>query len=585
MDRYIKLYLKQENSRSIKHQILYGLKDGLLHARGEWFGKNAININWEIEDSSDIESEILDSIRLVFAILDKESSEREYASVSAIFDDIARLAVAQTHNITSYSRYKTCICSADVAFRYILYKLGYVETVVDNSQDDGGRTVRKSLQLKGESPKRGNNGKLIDISFKDVADFISRRIEALESYGIQRAGNIPKLLERLKDIRNKESHNAFYTDPEKFWTRIVYMIYDYVTVIFFLMRYFKGVQDKSIKPVDYEDLDAVSSAIDKAEDLIRKTGEIHVRFQFTLDREKKQKLLIQSADDSNERFTRRPLAFPTTKSLDDGSTICYYDKIIDKSARYTLQSFYVRNGVDIPEGERLELNTSLLFDGAVVALTLPTKEIPYPQIESIIAESTGLIEDRENREVVEKLLADNIQDEQFRNKLRILLLLDKGDKELIAKEFVEKGTSGSDDFISKFKEYIEAKSNEQEKQLKESYNGLLETIKNSQNNLAENITNAVSNIDICSIINKTDEIKSELIGIRKDFNKWCDLHKELEKRNAEKADKMYGELKCSVDDANQTLQQFHKTLNSQNNTIEKLLKKIKYLLLRCEVTK
>ncbi len=547
MDRFIKLYLKNSDT-SILRWITGGLTDKLLSARSEWFGKSSIDINWQI-DSSDgisIENEIREAIYLVFSVLgkstEKSQATKRYEGVPMIFNDIVRLSVAQSHNITTYSRYKTFINSSDVALQYLLYKLGYLENVKDSYND------KSHLQLKGEPRKYNQDGNLKDVTFGDIQYFITRRIKQLGNYGA-----LTEVVNQLRVHRNKESHNAFFTNPEKYWNQLIYLIYDYVAIAFFLTRYFKSVENDTIQAVDNEDMKAVSDAVKKIDSLVGEAKKINVRFQFLHDETQKQKLsVVDIATPKNKFYTPQPSPKTITEN---GIKYCYYDKPLDRNTVYTLQSIIVNNGVDTTCGTKLELNAGLLFDGAVVTLKMPTESIEYPTIESIIAKSTGLLEDTENRAVIEKLLADSIDDDTLRSKLRVILMLDKGDKESIFNEFIRQEGGAADNISSDdFKKFIEDESDTILKTIDKHFESLNDSISNSLNTnreeLKDFISNAIAGIDLNEILTSNTKLKEEL----NEINKWLLTQIEVEKQNADEARKMYDSLKNKIEEqSNQNL--------------------------------
>jgi len=568
MDRFIALYLN-DSDKGISKWIINGLNknvnDALLQDRAEWFGRDALDIKWKIDDSKNTQREIREAIYLVFSILGKDAKEERYKTVSSLFNDIVRLSVIQGHSITTYTKYKSCISSADVALQYMLYKLGYVYWHTDDNR-------QKSLQLKGVAClKLGRNEKPENITFGDVVAFIKDRINN---------DGVSKLIYRLNKERNDESHAAFYTNPDKYWNRLVYMIYDYIAIAFFLMRYFRGVNDGIIDAVEKEDLKAVTQALKNADALIKEAENINVRFQFVQNETKKEKLSVKAVDE--DRTDKKPdkgqnrdksIPYPSPMT-EDGNTYCYYDKTLNRNATYHLQSVEVKNGVDIPCGEKLDLNTNLLFDGAVINLKMPTEDIPYPTIESIIAKSAGLIEDSENRAVIETLLANNIKDDTFRNKLRVILMLDKGDKESIINEFVGKGKDVSEKTPEDFKKFIESKSDGLLKTIEERFDALNNSLQTNQEDLKEFISNAISKIDLSSILVSNAEIKSELLSLNDEMKKWQELQQKIEKQNAHDARKMYECLRNDLEKSNQTIDELCEIFKSQNSQWDEVLSKL-----------
>ncbi len=562
MDRFIKLYLNNSD-KSILRWITGGLTDKLLSDRSEWFGKPSIYINWQLDSSGDIsiEDEIREAIYLVFSVLGKSTEKshapKRYEGVPMIFNNIVRLSVAQSHNITTYSRYKTFINSSDAALQYLLYKLGYLEIVKYRNKD--------TLQLKGEPRKYNQDGNLKDVTFGDIQYFITRRIEQLGNYGA-----LTKVVDQLREQRNNESHNAFFTNPEKYWDRLVYLIYDYVAIAFFLTRYFKSVENGTIQAVKNEDMKAVSDAVEKIDSLVGEAEKINVRFQFLHDETQKQKLSVEDvATPKNKFYTAQPNPKTITEN---GIKYCYYDKPLDRNTVYTLQSIIVNNGVDTTCGTKLELNAGLLFDGAVVTLKMPTESIEYPTIESIIAKSTGLLEDTENRAVIEKLLADSIDDDTLRSKLRVILMLDKGDKESIFNEFIRQGGAADNISSDDFKKFIEDESDTILKTIDKHFESLNDSISNSLNTnreeLKDFISDAIAGIDLNEILTSNAKLKEEL----NEINKWLLTQTEVEKQNADEARKMYDSLKNKIEkQSNQNLEELSRIFKSQTSLAANIL--------------
>lgn len=572
MDRFIALYLNNGNksiSQWIKNGLNDGEKDGLMSKRSEWFGRDASDIHWNI-DVDDNKEEIREAIYLVFSILgkDREDEIDRYKAVSRIFNDIIRLAVNEKNSITTFTKYKTYICSPDIALQYMLYKLGYVEwTNVGNNQ-------RRVLQLKGEQP---NDGRLENITFGNVANFINRRINKDGD-----KDGVTKVLCRLNQIRNQESHSAFYTNPDKYWDRLVYMIYDYIAIAFFLMRYFRGAEKG--ETVDGENQEAVIQALRNANSLIKEAENINVRFQFVKDAAKKQKLSVKKINEErtyNRSRNRNVLSWP---SQEDGNPYCYYDKSLKRNATYAIQSVDATNGVDIYDGRELRLKTSLLFDGAIINLIMPTEdgEITCPTIESVMSKSTGLIENLEDRNQLEKLLAQCIDDEAFRNKLRVILMLDQGKRESIIQEFVGNGESVSKKTPDEFKTFIESQSDHFLKTIIDKYNALekkVETLNNSlqtkHEDLKAYISDAISQIDFSSILNSNAEIRNDLTCLSEEIKNWNQIHSKAIKKNAEEAKEMNEalskEVKAAADSTKFEISQISKILQDQNDHWEPII--------------
>lgn len=587
MDRFIHTFNSKANPQ-ITDWILRGSNSKLWEKRAEWFDYKRKRFEWGINcvDEGELQKEVTEAIYLVFAILGNESEEEEYKGISKIFNDIVRLAVLdKKQDITTYSKYTACIRSADVALQYLLYSLGFVEDkeyahkMTDKDGKIGGTQLRVSIQLRGENLWTDQSGNLSNITFGNVCFFFKNRIEKLETIGSNdrykpywQTRNVANAIYRLKDARNEESHRAFYTDPEKYWNRLVYMLFDYITITFYLLRYLKEqVKQLQInsgdKLYEKEDVTAVVDALLIADKLIKESKEIHVRFQYKKARSRQEKLLISEWD---AKQTVNDIRNPKEET-DNDNIICYYDKILIRTASYGLQSYEVKNGKDIAIGKRLELNASLLFNGAVVQLTMPTKTVPYPNIDDIIARSTGLIEDSEYRDMIEKVLVSNIPNEEFRSKLRVLLLLDEGDKESIIKNFMDEKKSVNPSTVSdEFKSFIEKKSDESLERLKDLFDDLGKTLQTNQEDLKDYISDAVGKIDLRSILDSNSEIKKEISDLRDWIDKWCEKQEKLSKKNAQSAQEMQASLKKAIEDSSvNTVSQLKDIFQSQTNQWKK----------------
>lgn len=508
MDRFINIFLKKEKGTgSLKFQILNGLKPFKSQGNGyqlyinrkEWFERSAEFVNWRVLETSDIDNEILNAVYLVFSVLGEEAENKKYEAVKGIFDDLVRLAVVDKSNhFITYSQYKTGICSSDLALQYILYKLGFVVNVETNI----GKTTKTAIQLKGEAEKRNQSGSLTDITFDNISEFIKRRIDSLDVKSDSRNAthytNVKNLINRLKQERNNESHNAFLTDPGKYWSRLTYMLYDYVTIVFFLMRYFRGVVSGTVPAVMSEDIETVKKAVEYADMLIGKAKRIRVRFQYDRHESEVQKLSISKDGVLNN--IKHPDYFTTS----EGKEKCYYEEMLDRSTTYFLQSFVEENGKDVAYGKKLELNTSLLFNGAVVDLKMPTKVIPYPTIDSVIEDAAGFVENEEQRAVINNVIANNIEDEDFRNKLRLLLLNSGGNSSVLS----DLNTKDSIASESEIKQIINEKHSEQDQKLNSVYKKLSEEISKSNEVERARMDEALAEMKLTDAL--TRDIKSNI---------------------------------------------------------------------------
>lgn len=588
MDRFIDFYL-DKNDKSVMRWIRYGLSlkknEPLYSARSDWFKKYMHSTplsklrdgnGWGIPDSDDIQTEIREAIYFVFSILGQDinrcngialkEADKRYESVPLMFNDIVRLAVHQGHRFTTFSKYKEGIRSAEVSLLYMLYKLGFVKVLSPKGD---------SLQLKGEPESQKLNEqeqkKKERIPFGDITNFISRRIKKLEG---DRVVSVSILLDCLRNARNDESHNAFYTTPDKYWNRLVYMIYDYITIAFFLRRYLRNVENDENNGVEGEDLEAVKRALKIIDDTVKKANKIKVRFQYVHDETNVQKLSIDVDETGTGKNPHDVTQDPSGLLTEDNITYCYYEKELNRNAICRLQSVVVKNGEDKKCGKELVLNTKLLFNGAVIFIKMPTEEndsIKCPTIESVITKSTGLIEDSETRTVIEKLLADSIYDDTLRDKLRVILMLDKGEKNTIVKEFLAKVGNGSENLKSEdFKQFITTKSDEFLARNERQFDEFINSIKINQDELKGVISNAISKIDLRSLWNANAEIKSEIQNLIEALKSWQDQQRKFEKKNAKEAQVQYNCLINKIEQSNQTIEELYEIFKSQSDQLSKL---------------
>lgn len=576
MDRFIALYL-EKGDNSIMQWIRNGLKFGsdFYNDRSDWFDNDATKVNWSLSDSENLKTEVYDAMCIVFSILGRgvtkingrilNEDDKKYEGVSLIFNNLVRLSVNQDNKFTTFSKYKEGIRSVDVALQYVLYELGYTKFVsyVSERVDENGNKVKvrkKYLRLKGESDDEKN------ITFGDVDYFISRRIKKLP--GCQ---PVSLILKRLRDERNKESHNAFYTNPDKYWNRLVYILYDYIAIVFFLMRYFKIVNITPGDAVEGEDLVAVGQALNTADALVKKCLDINVRFQFIKDKSVQHKLLIARLDGrsviNRDKETQNCIS-------EGGVDYCYYDVVLEKNTTYRLQSVIVKEEIESKCGKELDLNSNLLFDGAVVTLKMPTEDIEYPSIKSVIAKSTGLIEDSENRALIEKILEDDIFDDALRSKLRVILMLDKGEKKAIVDEFLSKKDPVDSNNTEAFKKFVISKSDELLSILEKRFDEILVTMNANQDELKKFISVVISQIDLSSVLESDAEIKGKIDGLLEEIKSWQNNHLEFEKRNSEEAQVRYNNVIERIEHSDQTIGEIYEIFKSQNMQDEKILSKI-----------
>ena len=265
--------------------IRNGLKFGsdFYNDRSDWFDNDATKVNWSLSDSENLKTEVYDAMCIVFSILGRgvtkingrilNEDDKKYEGVSLIFNNLVRLSVNQDNKFTTFSKYKEGIRSVDVALQYVLYELGYTKFVsyVSERVDENGNKVKvrkKYLRLKGSLMMKKH------YIWRCRLFYIKTHQEAAWCQPVS------LILKRLRDERNKESHNAFYTNPDKYWNRLVYILYDYIAIVFFLMRYFKIVNITPGDAVEGEDLVAVGQALNTADALVKKCLDINVRFQF-----------------------------------------------------------------------------------------------------------------------------------------------------------------------------------------------------------------------------------------------------------------------------------------------------------------
>lgn len=587
MDRFIAIHLKDSDCDLVKY-IIHGLKssDHLLKSRTEWFGKGlASNLSWHVEGSEEsIFEEVRQAAYLMFAILgnrEKKSSKYsgKFEEVSTMFLNMVRLSVAQNQDITTASKYRTYVCSADVSLQYLLYRLGFAEFVRNPDHE--------VLRLKGEkastqnsdgqaSKQENQKNKPKDVMFGDISKFISQRIERLEGNGVTGAENISGIVKKLNHQRNRLSHSAFYTNPNLYWDNLTYILYDYIAIIFFLRRYMLQVLNSTTNPADDEDMTAVENAVAKSEYFINEALDMTVRFQFVHESDIKRKLAVREKGAVQSTKRSQPIPNPETETLADGRTVWYYELPVKRFSEYEIQSFFVKNGVDIEDGKILDLNSGLLFDGAVVELKMPTSEIPYPSIESIIALSTGLIEDTENRSFIEKLLENNIKDDEFRSKLRILLLLDEGEKTSLLDEFVSRKSAGNCNFdADAFKKFIEEQNALQLATIEKRLEALNDSIQSNHSELKELIPDVLARIDLRGLISTQSEYHEEFLQFVEQVSAWQKENERRFKENEEQRAREYEQMTAALASSKKSIKELSDYVKTETEKAEEVRKKAK----------
>uniref|UniRef100_UPI0026370BF1 hypothetical protein n=1 Tax=uncultured Bacteroides sp. TaxID=162156 RepID=UPI0026370BF1 len=221
MDRFIETHFDK-----IKIQILYGpfgegatleSDQNIRDIREEWFADDSVKLDyanirkrlkWKLNDSPQIDGDIKDAIKIVFASLNSVNVPDSLKSVSSIFTDMVRLSVNEEHTVTTYSKYRTCINSSEAVLKCILWQLGFIYV------EESGKTI----QLKGENVQKYSNDKTKDITLDSINCFLSNRFRRFSVTSLQ---NVSLLCLALKSHRNKETHSTYYTDPERFWRRLI----------------------------------------------------------------------------------------------------------------------------------------------------------------------------------------------------------------------------------------------------------------------------------------------------------------------------------------------------------------------------
>lgn len=520
LDRFIFLHFER-----IKTQIIEGIQEGseLDKARKSWFGK--FRPHWKTEFVVK-DKDVLDAIYLVFGALSaKSSSNTMFARVPDIFTDMVRLACIQTPNITS-SFYRTYTSAPEAAFKYLLLQIGYLECTKDGDKLGGSPVELNTLTF----------GKFSNDYIKPL---VKKGFPETNYKGIPKGVFVGNLLNQLVATRNEESHKA----PQLIYdycNHPIYILYDYITITFFILRYLKD-NNKNYDDFFPEELDGTIRK--NIEDIIDNMRKVTVTFRFAND-EKNRSLSVDHGGNVIEaEFEKNDLTTSYTFSLDRSEKYIlqsYTDSIPDKNG--TLKFNF--------RGKKADPKTNTLFNGAIVDIEMPSKEWPELSINTIL--SWGLIENTEHRKLLASLLNNAIEDENLRSKLRVLLLLDEGQRKNIIEGFVndEKTiataeTCDFDKISQSFNTYLDKCLD----RINSRFNELSALIEGKSAHLESIITE--------NVINRLDEIaksdnrefkslRSTFNEIKKTLNEYEKVFNEAQKNNQDDALRCLENIKRSL---------------------------------------
>lgn len=516
LDRFIFLHFE-----NIKTQIEEGIKkeSKLYKARQSWFVKFTPPY-WPKFFVND--KDILDAIYLVFGALStKSSSNTMFARVPDIFTDMVRLACIQSPNITS-SFYRTYTSAPEAAFKYLLLQIGYLECT-----KDGDKLGGSCIELNNLTFGTLSNNYIKPLVEKGFSDNIKTNTKCFVNF----------LLDQLVAARNEESHKAPQLIDD-YCNHPIYILYDYITITFFILRYLK---DNNKEYDDYY----TGTIRDNIKRIIDNTRKVSVTFRFA-DDEKNRSLSVKVKDGKN-------VIVDKIEKIDNKTC---YTFTLDRSEEYTLQS-YTNSEPDKNgtlnfnfRGKKNDPKTNTLFNGAIVDLKMPTEKWPSLSINSIL--SLGLVENTEHRQLLASLLNNAIKDENLRSKLRVLLLLDEGQRKNIIEGFVndektiDTAETGDFDKISQsFNTYLDKCLD----RINSRFNELSALIEGKSAHLESIITE--------NVINRLDEIaksdseefkslRSTFSEIKKTLNKFEKVFNKAQKNNQDDALRCLEDIKRSL---------------------------------------
>lgn len=380
--------------------------------RREWFANtNRINFNtlaWDYPmQDPELDTRVNEAIYLTFGALLTHSSAENWEMVGDRFKTAVYLSVNAKNEITDPDKYVMQIQNFEMALNLILFQLGILEF----RDDDKYPTAPTTKQIKGVETYRDGTkdrmSKAKDIMYHQVSEFLKGRFEivfgseckCMSKYGDREVTYTPVhgLITTANAYRNNELHNAFRKDPAEAWNNVVFLLYDLITVVFFLLRSYEIDMDQDV--------------LSKASKFIEANEKIEVEFARPAT-EKESSIAIRERHDDNQVPENG-----TQQVLQDGT--CIVSFYLKRDFEYTL----------VCDGVEIDFSTNGFFNHARVnvdytKLNRQTLK-PEPNISGIIYDPIFNEPDQDvRRELLNKL--SHIADKELADKMLVILGLKEG---------------------------------------------------------------------------------------------------------------------------------------------------------------
>ena len=329
-------------------------------SRSELNGIEDHKLKWDTQADK---REVLECIRAFFHVcMNADRVDSEYEEIPKWITAMAKIACAhRSHGVVSSYKYRTLLSASEQITKFIFASFDWGINDIDEYQ----------------SNCLSKNGQRQEVSFLNSFD---RRIWYYTHYksAVKREfregtklWNTAQLLYVMKELRNGIAHSAknFYIDRQNCLQRLVYMLYDYITIFFMLSRYCKE-----------KDENGITRAIQLSDDIKKKVGlkfyssDINITIEC-VERKTNNKILGREGDIRLYKVDEKGTEILVKPYMENPSTflVTFFDR------------YLIRMMTNRTESEPSEIVTidQDFVNGTIVQVNIPPKGTPKPQKISI----------------------------------------------------------------------------------------------------------------------------------------------------------------------------------------------------------
>jgi hypothetical protein len=359
----------------------------------------------------DAKQRILDTIIWLYAI-STQSENAEYNDVRhSLYDMFELISMSSEGNnvYTSYSLYKNSCTQIEPIIKYIINKLDI--TILKPYNGNDRKYIKRSVPYinnwycadSGSITGLNSSAMIID---SDRNYTLKSVIKIIHEFFGSTPAEISCILELMKSIRNNADHNealkkSYETNPQDWFERIKFLLYDLITVVFALRE---AICERA-----------------KSNDIFK---QYEKKFQDIVNQHKIHISLIYEVNNENrdDKFCIGEHK-PDPVDAPDGKSKKSVFELNRKVKSYKLRA-------EKKDGETVDFNVLSYYDGCTIKISLPTKESPSPNIENIIS-NNALIPDGALKQFICKNIDKQGIKDDISKCVKVILGLTSGDKKTV----------------------------------------------------------------------------------------------------------------------------------------------------------